>query len=197
MSGNFYYRHNNGMIPAEMRDGWRDAAYITDDHAMETRDSRFCWHGKDIIADEQQCSVLPVLNTVSDDGLSVLFAPVQEQYTYAPDEPTEYLYERCWKDYIEEVYNLQNKTIQVYAHVNKELYDHLRRNPFVTIQNCLYILTSLEGWGEHATTCRLTLRQVRDLTKLTGGATLPIATEILTEDGEELLCENDDNLIQE
>ena len=197
VSGNFYYRHNNGLIPAEMKDGWRDAAYITDDHAMETRDSRFCWHGEDIITDEQQCSVLPVLNTVSDDGLSVLFAPVQEQYTYAPDEPTEYLYERCWKDYIEEVYNLQNKTIQVYAHINKELYDYLRRNPFVTIQNCLYILTSLEGWGEHATTCRLTLRQVHDLTKLTGGATLPIATEILTEDGEELLCEDDDNLIQE
>ena len=202
-NSNFYYRHNNGVWQDEILDKWRKDAtgpyvIITDDHPVEVVSGEYCWRGpgvENVLS--IPCYVRPIINTVSDTGLSVLFAAVREVYTMQADEPTEYVYERCWKDYVKEVYNAQNKTLRIYARVNKELYDHLRLHPFVTIQNCLYILTSLEGWGEHATTCRLTLRQVHDLTKLTGGATLPIAMEILTEDGEELLCEDDDNLIQE
>jgi len=164
--GNFYYRHNNTQLEAVVMTGWRVAAYITDDHQMETRDGRYCWHGIDVI-EGVQCNVLPVFNTVSDGGLSVLFAPVREQYTQQPDEPSTYLYEHCWKNYIEEVYNAQNKTVELYINISPSMLAILRRNPLVQIENCIYLLTEIKGWGEHSQKCKCKLRQITNINKLT------------------------------
>lgn len=166
VSGNFYYRHNNAALEPLVTSAWRDAAQITDDNPREVRDGRYCWQGEDVI-DGIECSVLPVLNTVSDDGLSVLFAPVREVYTATPDNPTEYLYEYCWKNYIEEVYNAQNKTVELYINISPSMLARLRRNPLVQIENCIYLLTEIKGWGEHSQKCKCKLRQITNINKLT------------------------------
>lgn len=196
--GNFYYRHNNGTWQGEILSGWRDNhVLITDDAPIEAASGVYCWRGQgDIPGTALSISKRPVFRTVSADGKqSVLFAPVQEQYTMTPDEPEAYMYERYWKGYIEEAYNVQNKLIEVTAKVSTILLEKIRHNPLVYVQNNLYVVLNIKGWIENGM-CRLTLRQVHDLTKLTGGATLPREMQILTEDGEELVCEDEDNLIQ-
>ena len=171
--GNFYYRHNNSVWDSKILDGWRNVVYITDDLVKEIAYARYCWQGVDAIQWFSQygysvpCAVRPVFNTVSDGGLSVLFAPVREQYTQQPDEPSAYLYEHCWKNYIEEVYNAQNKTIELYINISPSMLTRLRRNPLVQIENCIYLLTEIKGWGEHSQKCKCKLRQITNINKLT------------------------------
>ena len=172
--GNFYYRHGNGLWSDKVLAGWRDAVYITDDLVKEITYNRYCWHGISAIDWFAQygysvmCAERPVFKTMSYNGLSVLFAAVREQYTGAPDEPTEYMYEHCWKDYVEEVYNQQNKTVELYMNISNALLAKLRRNPLVQIGNCIYLLMEIKDWSERSRICKCRLRQIYDLNKLTG-----------------------------
>ena len=112
-------------------------------------------------------SARPVFRTVSEGGLSVLFAPVREVYTPTPDQPTTYLYECCWQNYIKEVYNAQNKTLEAYIHLPRKVFDTVRDNHFVRIGDMVYLMTYIKGWGEHNTLVRCTLRQITDINNLT------------------------------
>ncbi len=207
--GCFLFRTNNGVWNTRICGGWRndgaDFAYITDDLDFEYNVDEWAWHGPGALTSYHEaswikCYVKPQFDTTSLDGsVSIHFAAVRELYSDQHNEPMSYLYEAVWKDYIEEVYNVQNKTVQLYAHINKSTFDLLRANPLVKIGNCLYLLTTIEGWGEHSLLSKLTLRQIFDLDKLTGGVRLEPrdAWFILTEDNEEIICEDGDNLLQE
>lgn len=170
--GNFYYRHRNAVWLAEnaLR---KPSVHITDDTPKEQVFRRFAWHGDDAYdpaygaAAHISTSVRPVFNTVSEEGLSVLFAPVRELYTSTPDQPTVYLFGHCWQNYIGEVYNAQNKTVEMDISLPRRVFDTVRNNPLVIIDHVLYLLTSIEGWGEHNTKCRCTLRQITDIDNLT------------------------------
>jgi len=172
--GNFYYRHSNGNWNVRQLEGWRyGTVYITDDLADEVAFGRFCWHGIDALnwdglsSLRYACSVRPVLNTVSEDGLSVHFAAVREQYTQYPDEPTTYLYGKCWQNYIEEVYNPQNKVVELYLVLDVTTLAQVRSNPIVQIGNVVYLLTDIKGWSERGQICKCTLRQITDINNLT------------------------------
>ena len=167
VSGNFYYRHDNDVWQAALQAAWH-GAYITDDYKDEADGDKYCWHGLDILASTGiAVDARPVLRTVSADGLSVLFAPVREQYTSTPDNASAYLYEHCWKNYIEEVYNAQNKTLEAYLHLPRNVFDKVRKNPLVVLDHVLYLLTEIRSWGEHNTLCRCTLRQITNINNLT------------------------------
>lgn len=203
MHGNFYFRLTNGDWDSRLAaDGY---VYITDDLDAESDLGRWMWHGDVALGNFHQaswirCYVMPRFDTTSLDGsVSIHLAAVRELFSDYHNEPTGYLYEAVWRDYIEEVYNEQNKTVTLYAHIDKTLFDTLRRNPFVRIANCLYLLSSVEGWGEHAAVCKLKLRQIYNLDRLTGGARLEAADTwyILTEDEGEIITDDDNNLIQE
>ena len=138
ISGNYYYRHDNDQWQGALVTAWHPI-YITDDYTLEVNDEHYCWHGLDILsATGLQTTTRPVFNTVSDGGLSVLFAPVREQYTSMPDMPTAYLYERYWQKYVEEVYNAQNKTLKVDIYLPRAIFDRVRRNPLVVIEHVPY-----------------------------------------------------------
>ena len=203
--GNFFFRLVNGNWDSRL--ATNGYVYITDDLDKESDLEEWMWHGDAVFEDGTlhqaswiQCAAMPRFDTTSLDGsVSIHFAAVRELFSEQHNEPTAYLYDAIWRDYIEEVYNEQNKTVALYAHINKEYYDRLRRNPLVQIANCLYLLSKVEGWGEHAVVCKLTLRQIFDLDKLTGGARYEAADMwyIYTEDDGEIICEDGDNLIQE
>lgn len=171
--GNFYYRHDNGLWLISSDVLQKAVVHITDDMVKEQMFLRFCWHGDDAYLPGYGANVhittskRPVLNTVSDSGLSVLFAPVREYYTSMPDVPSEFLYEHCWQRYIEEVYDLQNKTLQVAVNLIPAVFYKVRCNPFVVIGHILYVLTEIEGWSESNTKCRCTLRQIMNINNLT------------------------------
>lgn len=160
--GNFYYRRDNGT----WADTFRGAVVaITDDAEREVGDDVYMWHDL-VIGDEFSIAARPVLRTMSADGLSVLFAPVREQYTSTPDQPTAYLYEHVWQHYVEEVYNAQNKTLEAYLHLPRNVFDKVRKNPLVVLDHVLYLLTEIRSWGEHNTVCRCTLRQITNINNL-------------------------------
>ena len=168
VSGNFYYRHANRAAGDALTLGWRDYALVTDDSREEVLNDTYCWHGDaDVNIYDWVSNIIPVFNTVSDSGLSVLFAPVREVYTLTPDVATSYLYERAWQGYTEEVYNIQNKTVETLVYLPRNVFDRVRRNPLVIIDHVLYIVTEIRSWSEHNTTVRCKMRQITNINNLT------------------------------
>lgn len=169
--GNFYYRRStNGLWNKRLAAGIRlDAGgafvMITDDTPLEVAAGRYCWHGPAVTGGIKMYA-RPVLRTVSENGTSLLFAEPREQYTSDPDQATEYLYDVAWADYIEEVYNEQNKTVAVYAYVRRPLLKKIRINPFVVMNHILYLVMSVAGWSDTDGYCRIVMRQVTDINKL-------------------------------
>jgi hypothetical protein len=173
--GNFYYRHNNTTISGELLARWNEDpagqfVRVTDDCPTEVYLGRYTWHGLHIHDDlhvEEICREFPVFSTCSAaNGDSVLFGPVREVYTSQPDTPTNFLYEQHWKNYIEEVYNPENKTITCKVFFTRRLLAAVRKNPIVRIGSLLYMLMSIDGWSSHTPLCRCKLRQINDLKKL-------------------------------
>lgn len=200
--GCFYFRLTNGSWNTRVCEGWRaDAsgsyAFITDDLDAENNLQEWAWHGTVALSTSHQASwikvrEMPRFDVVTPDGsCSIQFAAVRELFAREQRIPLEHLYDAVWKDYIEEVYNVQNKTVTLYAHITKATFDILKADPLVQIENVLYLLTKVEGWGEHKDVCKLTLRQIRDLSALAG------TTEIVIEDGNYILCEDEDELVTE
>lgn len=178
-SGCFYFRLPNGTWDTRLAAGWsQDSsgvyALITDDLDFETNMGEWAWHGPMARTDYHQsswvkCRVRPRFDTTSPDGsTSVHFAAVRELFSDYHNEPVAYLYDGVWKDYIEEVYNEQNKTLTVYANIGKMVYDKLKANPLVQIGNCIYLLMEIKDWTERKQTCKCKLRQIYNLSKLTG-----------------------------
>lgn len=172
ISGNFYYRHANGTWPSNIAGGWSvDTtgvyARISDDISREVYAHRFCWHGASVLSNDIKIYAMPVFNTVSGAGVSVLFAPTREQYTDQPDTPTAYGYGQHWKNYVEEVYNAQNKTVACEAYLTMQMVEAIRRFPVVQLGNILYIVTGIDSWGERHKRCKITMRQISNLTNLT------------------------------
>lgn len=164
ISGNFYYRRANRTAAEPLLDGWRSMVYVSDDSIDEVLRNTFCWHGDS--ASDMPLAVIPVFATVAASGQSVLFAPVREAYSSTPDVATQYLYERAWQSYVEELYNVQNKTIEVNIDLPRDLFDEVRRVPLVIIDHLLYLVTEIRSWGEHNTTCRCKLRQINNINNL-------------------------------
>lgn len=152
--GNFYYRQPNLT-------GLKN--WISDDSPVEVLNNTFCWKATPDVF----ISVFPSLRTVSTGGQSVLFAPAREQYTDNPDVATTYLYDAAWKNYIEEVYNAQNKTLETYVHLPRNVFYEIRKRPIVYVDHMLYLITEVRGWSENNTVCRCRMRQITDITKLT------------------------------
>ena len=208
--GSFYFRLANSGWNVRLANGWRTYnrtpfVYITDDLDFETQSGEYAYRGPGSLIDLHSASwirstVRPNFSTTSRDGsISIHLAEPRERYCDGIRRPDAYLYEAKWKDYIEEVYDAQNKTVILYAAINKTTFDRIKSNPLVKIENCIYLVTEISGFGEHAATSKLTLRQIRDLSKLIGG---PVTTAIegdyiLTEYEEEISTENGDSLIQE
>lgn len=169
--GTFYYRRStNGLWNKKISEGMRlDAGgafvMITDDTPLEVAAGRYCWHGPAVTGGIKMYA-RPVLRTVSENGTSLLFAEPREQYTSDPDQATSYLYDVAWADYIEEVYNEQNKTVAVYAYVRRPLLKKIRINPFVVMNHVLYLVMSVAGWSDTDGYCRIVMRQVTDVNKL-------------------------------
>ena len=143
---------------------------MTDDCPTEVYLGRYTWHGLHVHDDlhvEEICREFPVFSTCSAaNGDSVLFGPVREVYTSQPDTPTSYLYEQHWQNYIEEVYNPENKTITCKVFFTRRLLAAVRENPIVRIGSLLYMLMSIDGWSSRTPLCRCKLRQINELNKL-------------------------------
>lgn len=204
-SGNFYFHNESGEWSGELQEGWRiddSGAYIliTDDMNREITNEEYCWHYSNVLEDEPEkylkSYIRPRFNIATvDDGYNIQFAQPQERYHQFPYEDTMvYLYDVRWKDYIEEIYNIQNKSVECYAAINATLYRRLKINPFVRIDNCIYMVCSIEGWNERNVTTKCILRQIYDLSKIADFETVDESNRMLWDSNDNVLWDDLDHI---
>ena len=191
VNNNFYFRLSNTTLPANMHtDGYRKDdtgtyAYITDDSEYEYLTGTYMWHANSYMyhpdCTDELVRTIPNYSTIRN-GYSLQFSAPYEVYFTVPTTirplpwfdpiplpaiPVKYLYEQEYQKYVEEVYNVNNKTLEVNCAVNGELYRRLKNVPLVLIEDVAYLVTEIEGWNEFNRTTKLKLRQIWNYNKLT------------------------------
>lgn len=181
IKNNFYFRLANVNLPAAMHKyGFKTDengyyAHITDDTSYEIWNNTFAWHSDTyrVFHDGETDTVVrkvPCFHTLRN-GYSVQFAEPFEAYFNIPvayrtrtdpglETDIEYIYDREWAGYVNEIYNVENKTLEADVVVNGELYRRLKSVPLVTINDVAYLVTEIQGWSEYNETTRLVLRQI-------------------------------------
>lgn len=183
----FCYRLKNGEYSKETRvNNYRienDKAYvlITNDTQIEMDKKEFCWHKSQEINDNKT-TVKPIFSEANENGYCILFGKPKEIYTDSfPTVKNTKLLTDEWIDYLEEVYDINNKTLIINMAINAQLYNRLKIVPFVTIGNVSYIVLSIEGFTGTGF-CKVTLRQLTNLFRLFDKSKSKNSTEDVTKD---------------
>jgi hypothetical protein len=78
------------------------------------------------------------------------------------------IYELCWKDYLNERYNIQNKKVTGYFYLTNEDYNNFKFNQFVTLDNQLFMINKIYDFDiNNPKSTKIDLVQINDPTKLT------------------------------
>lgn len=186
IKGNFYFRLANVALPASLhadgykRDDYGTWANISDDTYYEVLNSDYCWHSLGYLYAQR---LLPTIIPQTDittrkipqyhvlrngyncqfDGtyeiyynMPMILRPVGQQGGYRIN----FIYDSEWADYIKEIYNVKNKTIEVKASVDGELYRRMKTVPLVTINGVAYLVTEINNWSPQSDLTELKLRQI-------------------------------------
>ncbi len=183
IKNNFYFRLSNRTLPYYMHlDGYRtddngSYAYISDDSEYEIVNNVYCWHSNTFsFSHDQVVRKIPSFSTIRN-GYSLQLAAPYELYFNVPiplrtiqqqpaDLAIRYVYEQEFEKYIEEIYNVNNKTLEVYVVVDGKLYRKIKTVPLVIIGDVAYLVTEIEGWNEFQPKTKLKLRQILNYDKL-------------------------------
>lgn len=168
----FCYRLPNTLYDVEIRNGYRiddnGKAYvlISGDTELENFNNLYCWHYQKETVDEIT-TVRPTFSECNENNYSLLFAEPYEYYSreYPSAKTSKYIYDEQMRDYFEELYNINNKSLECKIYVTSELFLRLKNNPFVLLGNVAYIVSEIFDWrGEGFTKCKL--RQVQNIEQL-------------------------------
>lgn len=78
------------------------------------------------------------------------------------------IYELFWKDYINEKYNVQNKKVTAYFHLNTSDFNSFKFNKLVTLQNQVFLVNKIIDYNLNMTeSTKCELIQISDLNALT------------------------------
>lgn len=169
ISNCFAFRLSNSTWNREIRNNWRvdsNGVYvlISTKYQGNTIEEDDCWH-TDNYQNDMITYSRPVFSDVSN-YYSILFGKPQEVYNSRNYDEYNYLFNLEWYNYVEEVYNIQNKTIKVKCYLESDDYDRMSRCPFVTLVGLGYFVTSISGWSEYNKLCSVELRQIDSLAYL-------------------------------
>lgn len=172
--GQFVFRNPNARWSERMWSSFRpdvSGVLISDDTYQEINEQKYYFHGtKDIGGDKitQYRPVFSPVNTV--DNVAWWFAFPRTAFAplnYAENTGT--LYD-AWKEWLIEMHDVNNRTIKCRVHITDSLYKRLKLNPLVQIDNAVYIVMKIEGWGEGKDFTLCTLKQFASLENLQAGA---------------------------
>lgn len=111
--------------------------------------------------------IRPVFSTTNSNGYSILFAKPREVYYNEDEGSTIYLFEAEWQNYVDEIYNADNKTLKIRMNIPYQLYNRLKICPFLAIGNVGYLVTEINDWSEIDKTTSVVLRQITNFDMLT------------------------------
>lgn len=111
---------------------------ISDDSTKQIKENSYCWGGDQITT----CNYYPAISTISKDGkYGIQFASPKELYfskDLVPfDNPT-YIYDNFWRDYLDELYSVQNKQLSIFLYLTPADFTTFSFANFVVIDNVLY-----------------------------------------------------------
>ena len=171
--GQFVFRNPNERWSSDLYSGYRtnvNGVLLSDDTIYEVNEQKYFYHGNKIGTDKAT-TYKPVFSPVHTPSNSAFwFAFPRTAYAplnYAQD--TYLVYEK-WKNYLMEIYDINNKTLSCKVHLSDTEYNRIKLNPLVKIDNCVYIMVSMEGYNENSDWIKCTLKQFGSIEGLTAGA---------------------------
>lgn len=172
--GQFVFRNLNGRWNSRMYENFRtnlNSVLISDDTTYEVNNQKYYYHGSRGLGTDKWTLYKPVFSPVNTvDNVAFWFAFPRTAYAplnYAQD--TGLLYDK-WKEYLMEMYDINNKTIECNINISDTLYRRLKINPLVQIDNCVYIMVKMAGYNENSDWVKCTLKQFGSLQNITAGA---------------------------
>lgn len=170
LHGQFVFRNPNSGWDTNLIYNFRNNVIISDDTQFEIQQDKIYYHGNKLYGDVE-VTQRPVYSPIcTGNDVSFWFAFPREAYApinYA--DTTKTLFD-FWRGYLYEIYNVNNKTIEVYINLPAAYYKRLKVNPLCQIDNCVYIMMEMDGWNEKTEFIKCTLKQFGSLGNLTAGA---------------------------
>ena len=142
--------------------------YITDDTDYQISSGEYMWNGTGTFTTE--CYKLPKISTISNDGWSIHFESPKEYYFEKPSGSINYIYDKFWKNFIDERYSVQSKKLTAYFYLTPEDYKRINFRQFVKIENTLYHVNRIIDYDfDTNSPTKVELVQVWNTDAYTGG----------------------------
>ena len=170
LHGQFVFRNYNSTWNPKMFADFRNAVIISDDSNFEITEQKRYYHGSTLATDLEETTrpVYSPVDTISNACFWFAFPRLNySPVNYADNTTT--IYDR-WKNYLYEIFNINNKTIEVYINLDSTTYKRLKINPLCQIDNCVYIMMQMAGYNENTEWVKCTLKQFGSVENLTAGA---------------------------
>lgn len=164
----WYFREGNVQLD--------EPTYITDDSELMISNGEYCWYVKAKLSDMEDSQYakliheFPIMSLVSHaDSLDYgcLFTCPKEDYTTdksISQAKGYYIYDNFWKDYINELYNIQNKRLTAYFNILPNEYLSFDFNKFVTLDGQLFMVNKIFDYDLNSSaTTKCELVQVTDM----------------------------------
>ena len=179
LAGAFAYRCPNQAWDTQQNANGNDAFrkfHISDDTNYQASHENYMYVDGSITNGYRRLTSMPRLDIVKD-GFGCLFNRPNETYTYdnaQGDAETKYIYNLCWRDWIEERYNINNKKVTAYFYLTKADYNQFRFNQFVKVGTGLYFVNKIENYAYNdEVPTKVELLQISDVTKYRTGQINP------------------------
>lgn len=162
--GSFFFRNDNVSVGD-------DEMYLTDDHPAMVADNQYTHYGPNRTAFNRigiKMTEIPQLSLVDKSGMyGCVFSAPSEVYTDNPiDNTPKYIYESCWKNWIDERYNSDNKSLTSYFHLTLLDYFNLQFKDFIKIENRKYAINKVFDFNANDDeTTKVELIQINDASK--------------------------------
>lgn len=197
---NFYLRCQNIELD--------NPTYITQDSQVQIAENTFCYYSPQLLATGIANENVPVTsfpifspvlktdNTIyneEDTYYGALFTCPQEDYTYnnsIGDANGKFIYDRFWRDYIDERYNIQNKKLTAYFRISPLEFNNFKYNKLITLDNQLFMINKICDFDIASTdTVKCELIQVTDINAYKSGSIF----QPITCDYNEVVLDKDDD----
>lgn len=159
-------------------DNYSKNCYLTSDTNLMEEKNTYCWLDPTYSTSSGaglQSDILPNISTAIrfSDGVtysSNFNTPIEDKTfnKILSNTLNTNIYELCWKDYLNERYNIQNKKVTGYFYLTNEDYNSFKFNQFVTLDNQLFMINKIYDFDiNNPRSTKIDLVQINDPTKLT------------------------------
>lgn len=139
--GSYFIRKNtNAQVDSTAGSG---TIKITDDSSLMVSNNVYCYNYNNV-SFMTLINQLPNIDIVGSDKVVCLYNQPMLSYVYnSTYSDTQGIYQKFWNNFIEELYNMNNKKITCYVHLTAQDFKDFRFNKFVCVKDQLYLVNKI------------------------------------------------------